>query len=317
MTFFFILSGAILAYNYPAAIDVRRFYRKRVARIYPVYLLAFVVGVVVLAGTTQTVGFFSAELFAKNLTMLTGWFPDGQATPPTAWTLSCEMFFYALFPFLLVALRRIPWRVVPALVTTLVLADIAVPGLIYTRLIDDAHFLSPIVFLPEFVIGCLLGLHLPQIVGHAGAWFRRHSTAVLAVCATVPLAFLIWELPEWPNPYVPFCVLAILAGAAGDLDGPHWLSDRRLVLAGLWSYAFYSIHAPLINGVQGLLDGEAPPIFVGLPLGVLTFVAIGAVSAAIFYLWEEPLRQRIGRRPPESQVVVPGQVPATEAGAAR
>jgi len=41
VTFFFVLSGTILAYNYAGGFSIGRFYRKRVARIYPVYVLAF------------------------------------------------------------------------------------------------------------------------------------------------------------------------------------------------------------------------------------------------------------------------------------
>ena len=49
VSFFFVLSGTILAYNYAGAFSVPRFYRKRFARIYPVYLLAFALGAFIVA----------------------------------------------------------------------------------------------------------------------------------------------------------------------------------------------------------------------------------------------------------------------------
>lgn len=296
VTFFFVLSGAILAYNYPRLASAARFYRKRFARIYPVYAVAFVLGAVVV-WAQSTGGLPSAWQTLTNLTMTTGWVPGdaGEPIPRTAWTLSCEMLFYALFPVLLVTLRRLPDRAAPAVATVLLAFAFAGPGLVYEHLVDDAFFLSPLVHLPEFALGIVLGLHLPRLARDPRSVLRRRSTELLTACAVVPLAIVVaFDLPEWPNPWVPFCVLAILAAASADHAGAHWLSHRNLVLAGLWSYAFYSVHAPLINVVDGVLPSR-PGLALGLPLGIATFVGIGIASALVYRLWEEPMRRRLTR----------------------
>jgi peptidoglycan/LPS O-acetylase OafA/YrhL len=305
VTFFFVLSGAILAYNYAGAFSIGRFYRKRFARIYPVYLLAFAVGAVVVAGRTGGLDFASPGLVTKNLFMVQGWFHDGQSVPATAWTLSCEMFFYASFPLLIMALRRVPARAVWPTAAAMVALALVSANLIIDNVPGEGFFLSPLGRVPEFAVGVLLGLHLPRLIADASSVLRRRSTQILFGCAVAAVVSpilgneVIHPLREQINLYVPICALAIAAAAAADLDGPHWLSDHRLVLAGLWSYAFYSIHESLVLSVDAVW-GASPALPIGIVLGILTFLGTGVLSWLIFTRWEEPLRERIsGSRPKE------------------
>lgn len=304
VSFFFVLSGTILAYNYWGAFSVARFYRKRVARIYPVYLLAFALGVLVYAAIDRGIAFLSPEVFFQNLFMVQGWFPNGEPVPATAWTLSCEMLFYLSFPLLIVLLRRVPPRAVMAVAAAMFVLALFSAGVVHAAVPGKGFFLSPLGRLPEFAIGVLLGLHLPRLIGEPSSVLRRRSTLLLAACAVAVIVLpyvnteLSW-LRENINLYVPICLLAIACAAAGDLDGPHWISDHRLVLAGLWSYAFYSVHESIVLAVQGFLT-DPPGLVLGLPLGIATFVGTGVAAALIFRHWEEPLRERIsGSRPKE------------------
>ena len=311
--FFFVLSGAILAYNYSGEFSNRRFLLKRFARIYPVYLLAFGIGLVARAAVDHGIGFLSPELVLKNLLMVPGWFADGnsQTVPATAWTLSCELLFYLLFPLVLPLLRRIPARAAGVAIAVLVLASFAGPGLLYEHVIDTAFYLSPVVYLPLFVLGCLIGLHLPRMVSDPQGFLRRNSRGLLVGSAVGVVA--AWAgmtlLPEWPDLFVFVWPVLIAAGAAADVNGPHWLSSRWLIYGGLWSYAFYSVHAPLINIVTGVLN-DPPPIAVGVPIGIAMFAGIWAVSALIFRFWEEPCRERITKRRPKEVAVLGDTKPA-------
>lgn len=308
VSFFFILSGAILAYNYPGGFSARRFYRKRFARIVPVYLLALVVGVVVLAAHERGVGFLDVRTLVANLFMLQGWFPDAEIVPRTSWTLSCELLFYALFPLLIAPLGRLAARPAALVAGALLVVATVLPGTVYEHVLDDPFFLRPIVQLPLFALGVLMGLHLPVLVADAGGLLRRRATDILVACGILAAA----AAPAWPHvsasidPYIPICTLAILAGAAADHNGPHWLSDRRLVVAGLWSYAFYSVHQPLLSLVVGAVPGAAPSPAVGLPVALATFAGVWYVAGLIFRRWEEPWRERIGRGRPK-EVVVAGE----------
>lgn len=305
--FFFVLSGAILAYNYSGEFSKTRYLVKRFARIYPVYLLAFGVGLVAKAAVDHGIGFLSPELVLKNLLMVPGWFPDAntQTVPSTAWTLSCELLFYLLFPLILPLLRRIPARAAGAAGVAMVLVAVAGPGLLYAYVIDTNFFLSPLVYLPMFALGCMLGLHLPRLTAEPQSFLRVHARGLVAACGAAVVA--AWAamtvLPEWPDLFVLVWPVLIAAGAAADVNGPHWLSSRWLVFGGLWSYAFYSVHEPLINVATGFLN-DPPPLAVGVPVGLALAAGIWVLSALIFRLWEEPWRERITKRRPKEVAVV-------------
>ncbi|MEJ7824169.1 MAG: acyltransferase [Solirubrobacteraceae bacterium] len=307
VTFFFVLSGTILAYNYFGEFSRQRFYRKRFARIYPVYLLAFVLGAFVIAAKDGGIAFLSPELITKNLLMVQGWFPHGEAVPGTAWTLSCEMLFYASFPLLIAGLRRIPDRSLALAGGLLLALALVSANLVHLATPGDGFFLSPLGRVPEFAMGLLLGLHLPRLIGEPASLLRRRSTPLLFACAVAvvawPFAGNQWSpLRENVNLYVPICMVAIAAAAAADLEGPHWLSHRRFVVAGLWSYAFYSIHESIIRVIDGVFETH-PSLPLGLAMGIVTFVGVGIAAGLIFRYWEEPWRERIGASRPKEVIL--------------
>ena len=108
VNFFFLLSGFILAYNYSdrqahGKFNPRGFWRLRVTRLYPIYLLGLIISIPILLLEWKARS-HSDFFWGTGLTMLMqqGWSPKLATfwnTP--AWTLSCEVTFYLLFPLLL------------------------------------------------------------------------------------------------------------------------------------------------------------------------------------------------------------------------
>lgn len=131
VSLFFVLSGFILAYNYAGMsgrTDRVKFYASRIARIYPVTLLSLCVGAVGVVyavlnqGTGALMDWYAlkdASVFnlggslLAQLTMTIGWLPTASLNQPwnaPAWSIACEMFFYALFPLLIVRMRRMTMK---------------------------------------------------------------------------------------------------------------------------------------------------------------------------------------------------------------
>ena len=109
---FFVLSGFVLARTYGRIEWNRENFRKylagRFARVYPVYLLSLlIVSPFIVKAHDQKKGW----LVAMHLTLMQGWFAGhytaGWNTP--AWTLSCELFFYLMFPLLIIPLKNRGW----------------------------------------------------------------------------------------------------------------------------------------------------------------------------------------------------------------
>src|SRR5437868_11262882 len=132
VSFFILLSGYVLAYNYAARaragqLDVRRFYEARFTRLYPIYILSLILAWRLIP---QEYASHSHAMFWTGMVLtpmlLQGWIPEIATFGNTpAWTMSAESFYYLLFPWL--ARWRQPGRIPPLLWR---LAGIWVLGLI-------------------------------------------------------------------------------------------------------------------------------------------------------------------------------------------
>lgn len=108
---FFLLSGFVLAHIYAVRPGSRfafgRFLQARIARLYPLHLLALTllataVGTALLLGRSEQAEAYTLLGFAANLLMLQGLnVPGAGAWNFPAWTLSAEFFAYLCFPLFL------------------------------------------------------------------------------------------------------------------------------------------------------------------------------------------------------------------------
>lgn len=328
VTFFFLLSGFILAYNY-RRVDLSkraarvRFLRARVARVYPVYLLALAVAlpwfVVWTAKATPPLQPLMAASAVLAPLGLHAWVPGAAcALDCPSWSVSVELFFYALFPLLLpLALRR-PGAT--ALVTLAAwAASTAAAILVWNRyapghsLIDpgpgraailaQAIKYNPLLRLPEFVAGLLLfvlwqrvRLPVPPLLAVAGA-------------AALVLVALVDRIPEplLHNGLTALVWAPVILVGAQVHSGP--LVAGWFVFLGRISFALYLLHVPadaLVSSLdRAVLAGrlaETP----WLGLGAATLLSLAA-AAAVHLLVEEPARRRIlgPRSRPAAAAAVP------------
>ena len=177
VTFFFMLSGFILAYAHAGKtervgcnVKATTFWRLRFARIAPAYYLALLIALPIAMQTfaeaeapvwSRFVGLSSVMLF------LQAWWPPYAALwNYPAWSLSVECLFYALFPWLVRASAR--WSITALLATTYVLivlvtvcqTELLTVGGLFPETRPEHLVLRsffPILHLPQFVFGMALG----------------------------------------------------------------------------------------------------------------------------------------------------------------
>jgi peptidoglycan/LPS O-acetylase OafA/YrhL len=309
---FFVLSGFILAYNYSGLAgraDRRAFYVNRIARIYPVVLLSLLlgaigVGYVLLAGDrARLLDWYALKepspmalvaSFVSQLTVTTGWFPTARINQPwnsPAWSIACEMFFYLLFPLLILRLRRMTSaRLGVLLVIAFALQILFVIAMRAVAPAGQRGFLVsqfPITHLFDFLIGVVAALLFLRggrewlMLGHRRTVILTISTvAIVVLSATVPVrpAYLL---------LTPFFASLILGLAVPPRKGRSWLSAGWLLLLGEASFSLYLIHVPLMN----LMSLAGAPAWFGWIWVLLT---IGA-SVLVFSFFETPARRSTKR----------------------
>ncbi|MFW3172987.1 acyltransferase family protein [Geodermatophilus sp. CPCC 206100] len=292
VSFFFVLSGFVLAWGTDPALPARRFYRHRFARVWPSH--AVMVGVAALVPVVAVAR--SGESAVANLLLVQGWWRDPEVVfgmNGVAWSLSCEMFFYAMFPLTVWVLRRVPGVVQWALP----LAALVVSG--YVGLQDAAlgeHL--PVLRFSEFLLGVVAGLAM-----RAG-WRPRVHPLVAAVVLVAGLAVCFrapFPLPNVIMP-VPF-LLVLLSAAARDLDDKGgWLRSRALIFAGEASFALYLVHELVIINLAPHLWEIGPQWVIALIIA-----ATACVLAVVLHLAVERPANKLLRGRSRSVALAPPQ----------
>ncbi|MFF9868718.1 acyltransferase family protein [Streptomyces sp. NPDC013953] len=293
VSFFFVLSGFVLAWSARPGDRAPAFWRRRVARIYPVHLVTAAVTLLlaftVLPGLRPRDGY--GEVVA-NLLLVSAWRTEWwQAVNPVSWSLVCEAFFYAAFPALLAVIRRLGAGALHVVAALSAVTVMSVPGAESAWHLGMA-FNFPPARLPEFV----LGMALARLVA-LGRWHGPGPGASLAV--TVAGYLLV---PELRGAYASATVLGfallIAAGAVADVRGtPSLWRGRRLVRLGEWSFAFYMVHV-LVLSAAGLWFGRTPHVegFASVGAGALLLTVSLVLSAALYHAVELPGQRLLLRR---------------------
>ena len=107
VSYFFTLSGFIMAIAYYSLVekgfDKAKYVVARFARIYPLYLIALLLMIPLVMYTGNN----GKKALLLNLTLLQAWFPGYALTfNSPGWAISVEVFFYVVYPFLLIFLAR-------------------------------------------------------------------------------------------------------------------------------------------------------------------------------------------------------------------
>jgi peptidoglycan/LPS O-acetylase OafA/YrhL len=314
VSFFFVLSGFVLAWSARPGDTARGFLRRRFARVYPNHLATAVVAIGIAAVTG--VG-LSLPVIVPNLLLLQAWSPDPKVyfgLNTVSWSLSCEAFFYAAFPLLHRVLRRLPARalwpgVALALGTVWLIPLLTLP-------LSGAHrywaiWVFPLARLPEFVAGMLLARVVREGRWPAVDW---RAVAALAVAAYLLAPHLPADLRLVAGTVVPLALL-VPAVAATDLAGRRTaLSTPTAVRLGELSYAFYLVHELVLRALARA-TGTGHGQLVALALSALALAVAVLASAVLRRTVELPAmrlitgtRRRAVRPPLAGQVATAGKI---------
>ncbi|MCW7945106.1 macrolide O-acyltransferase [Streptomyces hygroscopicus] len=290
VSFFFILSGFVLAWTAREGDSARVFWLRRLARVYPVHLVTALLALTLSLTLVPALSPSGTSETLANLLLVSSWKRDWwQALNPVSWSLTCEAFFYATFPALYAALRRIGPRSLTAVAVVSGALVIVLPWANIHYAPDWILASFPAARLPEFVLGAALG----RLV-RLGAW--RGPGLDVSLALTVVGYFLTRQLPGAYGPAACTIVglgLLIPAAAVADLRGlPSFWRRRRLVVLGEWSFAFYMIHILVMRVAERLFVSRPHlPALQALPSAAAVFLVSLGLAWALYTAVEQPARR--------------------------
>jgi peptidoglycan/LPS O-acetylase OafA/YrhL len=323
VSFFFVLSGFVMVVSHWNRVEqpLAQFYWARFARIAPIYFLAL--GATLLLAS-------SAPPFTQvlpHLLFLQAWLLHMPITLNiTGWSISVEVFFYAVFPFALSLARHPRWTPRVLLVASLGAWTITQVVVIY---LQNAAVVAPARYTLHELIHYFPVLHLCSfLLGvMGGAWFltegqargRSQTASGLVAGASLVVTYLVIEYRErWWNVagifvptsatlLAPLFLWVIIALARSHGPVARFFSRRPFVVLGEASFALYILQFPVqMAYVRYVTPG--PLRHHAFDMEAKDFLSFAgcllALSIASLYLFERPMRRlllRLVRRPAQER----------------
>jgi len=305
VTFFFFISGFVMIvansayfksenYNF-SKLD---FYIKRIARIYPLYLFALILLTVFHYGVhpldTATVKYrLPFEILAIQRLLYTGSFNY------PGWTISCEFFFYFLFPFLIVFMRKrrnafknFVWiYFISSLIISHTLYFISQKSLSGAeKKLIGTLYLHPVFLSSIFICGMWCGkLYIENRIN----FFKNNWNNVICALVSIVLIFAIkYYIPVGSylsgGLMVPIYFMFITSVTSFTKTQSAIFSSKPFVFLGEISYGIYILQYPVnvffSHYVFEITNGQS------LLYYLLTLIGFASVT---HYLVEKPFKKII------------------------
>jgi len=310
VSFFFILSGFILTHVYGSKVitikQSKTFFLARIAKLYPLYILAMAMDIprvfkMFMEKYGYSVGLLKFFISAvASLVMLQSWIPN--LTPvwnSPAWSLSCEIFFYFSFIFIIPFMFRIKrielWAMGFYLIPVILFFSLKY-GL-HVNL--DQPFLRvlwrslPLLRLFEFMIGILSYRLITNENWKQRDFFKRFRSTIFWSCIFISILLTIllkdWNIQvQYHLFYTPLFTLIIMSSYFGAIAFEQFFTSKLILLLGGASYALYIIHQPFKYYFE-LFYTPSPQLF------ALYLLALIIASIFLFKFFERPLQKAINK----------------------
>jgi peptidoglycan/LPS O-acetylase OafA/YrhL len=260
VSFFFILSGFILAYNYQdkliaGKVKVKHFYYARISRIYPLHLLTFIAAIPFALSSLIAKPLLYIGIGMVNLLLLQSFFTSKTvyfSYNSPSWSISDEMFFYLCFPLLIFLVKKLADFNISYKMIGLILFLAIVPVVIYLIPKEYYHpiiYINPVLRIFDFIIGIMLfNFYKVRKVEMS----NRAFSILEAVCIATFIIFFCFH-NYVPRVYrfsiyywIPMAMI-ILTFAYQRGIFSRILSHPIFILLGEASFAFYLFHQIVIR----------------------------------------------------------------------
>lgn len=301
VSFFFVLSGFIIAYNYQHKLEENKigkriFWVARFARVYPLHGLTLFVAAV-LGNCVMASGVMDWLVhFLTSLTLTNAYIPREDyffSFNSPSWSLCCEQLFYFCFPFLIPFAKNYK-RLLYAFVLAAVVVVIGM-NLTPQENIKGYWYVNPVTRFPDFILGMLL-FRLYEYM-KAKKISSRQGSVMEIVSVVVFMVFYVYA-SEIPKVYRYSCyywvpvamVLVSFALQKGALSKA--LNNRLMITGGEISYSFYLIHLFILQSYAEWQRSADFKIEWYLSVPVL-FCVIILLSILSYRYFEKPMNKKI------------------------
>lgn len=303
VSFFFILSGFVLSYSYKEKflnkkITRKDFYTARFARIYPLHFLTLIISIPIIY-PKESIDVLN--LIANVLLLQSFSFDDYHffSLNPPAWSISDEMLFYLLFPFIIILFQKI--KIIKTLFYSLIPIALVI-SILFTHSQDHKNifYVNPWIRCFDFILGIIL-FDIYQNKKQTISFLTYKKATIFEICTL--LIFIIFfafhnyiqrgfrfSIYYW----IPMCFI-IFTFAMNKGFFSKLLSNSKLVFLGEISFSFYMIHF-LIIAIGIKIKNKYLADFNDIILSLICFLTTIALSYIAYIYFEKPINKLLKRK---------------------
>ncbi|NKB33549.1 MAG: acyltransferase family protein [Pseudomonadales bacterium] len=298
VSLFFVLSGFVFTVgSLHKNLNYFGFFRNRFLRTYPLFLFFLFLGIVFNPENFDVIGLLQSIFFLANSETAL----NGGAFSFVFWSIAVEWHFYLVFPFLLLAVQRKGWQMLPLLIAVFLLIRVVA----YYQGADmrDISYWSILGRIDQFLIGMLAGIYYRN-------FFRESKQFdLVAITGTVVVLASLFTFNQFGGGGLNNSVWiywTTLEGAAWAFFVLGYLSIARhypqfvnkgLVGLGTVSYSIYLVHYVVLDffmqrDLDTLITLENALGTAVINVFVIMMPLVVAISAVTYYCIERPFLVR-------------------------
>lgn len=301
VSFFFILSGFILSYNYKEKfiignISKKEFYISRLARVYPVHIATTAL-VLLLTFIQSGKGW---EYLIQHIFLIQSFFLEENihfSLNSPSWSISDELFFYLLFPFAFLISEKIR-----TYIFILYLVGILILNMQLNKNQDHYWlYISPFVRFSDFLLGIILfdlyekikvtysKINIPTFIFELGAILLFILFFVFHNKIDISYRYSIYY---WLPMAAIILIFALSHVAQKKSIITNFLSNKYMVLAGEISFSFYLLHVleiQILNYMKKILSFNIDLMLFSFIIFIVTLIA----SFIMYKYIEKPLNRKM------------------------
>lgn len=298
VSYFFILSGFVMmiAYGNKSAISAKDYFRNRFARIYPLYFLALLM----MLFLQIRINNLDVPAFFLNLFMIQSWVPDKVLTGnPPGWSLSVELIFYLIFPFVLnwlftkFSFKRISVYIISFWILSQVVFNVFFSLYGHGESESISRFLkfNPVMHLNEFLIGNLAGFFFVKKMQHKE---KNYDFQILGLVALIILALKFPLNLNFHNGLLAvFFIPLIFCMALNNGFITQLFKKRAFVFLGEISFGIYIFQHPIYCLISAYTVNKYLHLTDPTIVFFIRFFILIIFSAVVYIYIEKPIQNKI------------------------
>ncbi|MCF5857842.1 acyltransferase family protein [Aeromonas veronii] len=301
VSFFYILSGFIISYSFKrhqenGVFGYSDFMVFRISRLFPVHVLGLLVFIFCF-GIYLHFDEINIPSLLSNTFLIHAFIPHKEyyfSFNSVSWSISCELFFYVAFCFL-VRLKSKHLLALLSVILTCIIYSIIIPPAELSQ--HWLFYINPVFRLPDFIIGMLLcRVYLATSFSPSttiGNIMELTSIALLGITVYISSNFISDMNLRFDLLFIPAMASIVMAFSYNSGLLSKILSHPFMMLLGEASFSFYMIHWIILSKTKEIITPNPSDY-----ISILSFIGVTIslsiiLSISIHKGFELPLNKKI------------------------